>query len=142
MLVARDKARQDDSSLEGATQGWTGYLNGTHTPKFGKPPRIIYLAFAGETLVGNVACHHTTKQGFEAELQSIYVHPDYQGQGLGTALLRMAVDRLLAAGIASMMVGFYSDNPFQRFYVKYGGQLTASHRCEWSDLNALRHLLD
>ena len=127
--------------LERTVKRWTGYISGTHTPRFGKAPRRIYLAFDNDTLAGHVACHHTAKHGCESELQSIYVLPEYQGKGLGTILLSMAVDWLVGTGVKSMVVGFYSDNPFQRFYFKYGGVKSESSGCEWHDLAELQRLL-
>lgn len=130
-----------EEAISGTIKRWTNYIEGTHTPRFGKAPRVIYLAFDKDTLVGHVACHHTTKQGFESELQSIFVLLEYQGKGLGTILLSMAVDWLVNAGIKSMMVNIHSDNPYQRFYLKYGGVKAAPSRYEWHDLNQLQDLL-
>ena len=66
--------------------------DGGHRWHFAKPPRKVWLALIDGRVVGHVACHLTTKQGFEAELQSIFVRPEFQRRGLGTDLLRMAVD--------------------------------------------------
>ena len=53
-------------------------------------------------------------------MQSIFVRPEFQRRGLGTDLLRMAVDWLRTQGARSMMVGFHSDNEYRAFYLKYG----------------------
>ena len=74
-------------------------------------------------------------------MQSIFVRPEFQRRGLGTDLLRMAVDWLRTQAARSMMVGFHSDNEYRAFYLKYGGVLGASSRCEWSDLVELHKLL-
>ena len=57
-----------------------------HTPREGKEPRVIYLAFDKDILVGHVACHHSTPSqktgGCQSELQSIFVLLEYHGRGI------------------------------------------------------------
>lgn len=139
--VSRVKSLAHNVSVERTTRRWRNYINRTHTPKDGKLPRVTYLAFANDTLVGHVACHHSTRHDCESELQSIHVLPEYQRTGLGTILLGMAVDWLVRTDITSMMVGFHPDNPYQQFYLKYGGLKTAPGRCEWHNLSQLQDLL-
>lgn len=134
------EALTNEALLE-RTQYWIRYLEGTHTPRFGKPPRVAYLAFEGEVPVGSVACHHSSKQGCESELQSMHVHYRYQGKGIGATLLSLVVDWLVGTDIKSMMVNIHSDNPYQQFYQKYGGVRAASSRYEWHDLDALQERL-
>ena len=141
IVASRDKVREDDGSAEGTANRFRGYIEGTHHPRFAKPARKVWLALVGDRLVGHVACHLTTKQGFEAELQSIFVRPEFQRRGLGTDLLRMAVDWLRTQGARSMMVGFHHDNEYREFYLKHGGVLGAASRCEWRDLEALHNQL-
>ena len=74
-------------------------------------------------------------------MQSIFVRPEFQRRGLGTDLLRMAVDWLRTQAARSMMVGFHSDNEYRDFYLKYGGVLGALSRCEWHDLVELHKQL-
>ena len=141
IIDSTDDLHPDDEWVENTAKRWTGYIEGTHTPRFGKEPRITYLAFDNSILIGHVACHHSTKQGCQSELQSIFVHLQSQRKGIGTRLLLMAVEWLVSTGIKSMMVGFHSNNPYQRFYLKYGGVKTALSRCEWHDLSQLQRLL-
>lgn len=115
---------------------WIGYLNKTSSPRYALDPRIIYLACDGERVVGYAACHHTTKQGIEAELQSIYVLKEYQRQGIGTALVMRVVKWLLADGKNSLLAGFYGNNPYVTFYQKLDGDLTEGP-CIWRDLQQL-----
>ena len=94
IVASRDKVREDDGSAEGTANRFRGYIEGTHHPRFAKPARKVWLAMVDDCVVGHIACHLTTKQGFEAELQSIFVLSEFQRRGLGTDLLRMAVDWL------------------------------------------------
>ena len=115
---------------------WVGYINKTSSPRFALDPRIIYLACDGEHVVGYGACHHTTKRGIEAELQSIYVLKEYQGQGIGTALFVKVVSWLLAEGKNSLLTGFYGANPYVRFYQKLEADITEGPAI-WRDLQQL-----
>ena len=137
IVASRDKVRDDDGSAEETVNRWRGYITGTHHPRFAKPPRKIWLALLDGHVVGHIACHLTTKQGFEAELQSIFVRPEHQRRGLGTELLSMAVAWLRSRGARSMMVGFHGDNEYRAFYLKHGGVQAAPSRCEWHDLEDL-----
>lgn len=119
---------------------WTGYINKTTSPGSALDPRIIYLACDKETVVGYAACHHTTKQGIEAELQSIYVLKEYQGQGIGSALLKRIVEWLLADGKKSLLAGFYDKNSYVAFYKKLRENL-ANGPCIWYDLQELNETL-
>ena len=144
IIESTDEPHPGEEFIEARTKRWKGYIEGTHTPRSGKGKerkelRVIYLAFDLDTLVGHVAAHHCTEDGL-SELQSIYVHREYHRKGIGTALLHMAVDWLVSTGIKSMMVGFWEDNPYQQFYLKYGGVKTRPHRCDWHDLSQLQSL--
>ena len=59
---------------------------------------------------------------YRAELYSIYLLQEYQGQGIGRQLTRRLVERFLQAGITSMLLWVFVDNPSCRFYEALGGQ--------------------
>ncbi|HET9999863.1 MAG TPA: GNAT family N-acetyltransferase [Ktedonobacteraceae bacterium] len=59
---------------------------------------------------------------YQAELYSIYLLQKYQGQGIGRQLTRRLVERFLQAGIRSMLLWVFVDNPSCRFYEALGGQ--------------------
>src|ERR1700719_3959611 len=59
---------------------------------------------------------------YEAELYSIYLLQEYQGQGIGRQLTRRLVERFLQSGIQSMLLWVFADNPACRFYEALGGQ--------------------
>ncbi len=113
---------------------WKGYIEKTRNPKKSKNPRVIYVALDGARMVGYAACHHTTKWGVGSELQSMYVLKDYQGQGIGTHLFELVVDWVRAAGIHSMGVNLYSENPYRRFYEKMGGEYLRPSALLWKNL--------
>jgi len=56
-----------------------------------------------------------------AELDELQVHPDYQGRGIGTRLVRSATREARAAGFAVMyLVAEASNAPARRVYEKNG----------------------
>ncbi|MBL8067695.1 MAG: GNAT family N-acetyltransferase [Armatimonadetes bacterium] len=55
---------------------------------------------------------------------SLYVHPDFYRQGLGTALLRACANKALERGHEGMMIGVFRDNVrAKNFYLKLGAEL-------------------
>ena len=70
VIASRDKQRDDDMSFEAIAERFRGYMNRTHHPQKAEDPRVVYLALEDSQVIGHVACHHSTRNGLEAELQS------------------------------------------------------------------------
>ena len=87
--------------------------------------------------VGFAAYHHTTRHGADAELESLYVLKESQGQGLGTMLLRIVGHRLHTDGSGSMCVGYDHRNPYKRFYLERGAVAINPHWAVWRGLRPL-----
>jgi GNAT superfamily N-acetyltransferase len=94
----------------------------------------MVLAERGGRLVGFAAYHHTRRWHCDAELESMYVSPDCQHQGIGTELLRVIIERLRAEGSSSMCVGYNPRNPYKRFYWKHGATEINPHWAAWRSL--------
>ena len=59
---------------------------------------------------------------FRGEVYAIYVLPEYQGRGIGRALLRMAANELVERDLHSMVIWVLRENaPSRRFYERMGG---------------------
>ncbi|MSO70132.1 MAG: N-acetyltransferase [Alphaproteobacteria bacterium] len=58
---------------------------------------------------------------FDAELYTLYVRPDFQGQGHGRALLATAFQRLVQVGFQAALVWVLAENPARFFYAAMGG---------------------
>ncbi len=65
------------------------YLEGYHHPQKALLPRVGYVAVADGTVVGYIAGHLTTRNACAAEVQYLFVSPDYRRNGIGTALLKL-----------------------------------------------------
>ena len=64
--------------------------------------------------------------GFEGEVYTLYVLPDFQGQGLGRLLLTELFQQLQADGYRSALVWVLQENPAGFFYEAMGGRPAAS----------------
>lgn len=61
-------------------------------------------------------------KGYEGELYAIYILKEYQGQGIGTALIKPVIDEIKGMGLNTMLVFVLKDNTSRHFYEALGGQ--------------------
>jgi ribosomal protein S18 acetylase RimI-like enzyme len=59
---------------------------------------------------------------FAGEVQTLYVMPDWQDQGIGRSLLQGCFEGLRARGLASAVIWVLADNPSRFFYERMGGK--------------------
>ena len=109
-----------DSDVEHAVQSWERYLGTGSTAQAATGDGFGVFALLAGRRVGFAAYHHTRRYDCDAELQKIYVLKTAQGRGVGTAMLRLIADRLVADGSKTMCVGYDPANPYKRFYAKHG----------------------
>lgn len=57
-------------------------------------------------------------------LEGLWVHPDFHGQGLGSALIEDAVERFTALGAPHVLIEVHPANPALRLYRRHGFVLT------------------
>ena len=96
----------------------------------GRCPGGVLVAEVGELVVGVcqliVFRHLQSRGGLCAEIESVHVHPEHRGSGIGSALLRHAIDR--ARGLGCYRVQLTSNvvrGDAHRFYERLG--FTPSH---------------
>lgn len=66
---------------------------------------------------------HFGKMGY-ADLEAIYIHPDYQGLGIGSKLKQTFIDWAKSNGATKFVIGVLKDNHNARkIYEKWGGKL-------------------
>ena len=84
----------------------------------------MWVAEDDGTVLGEVAAGQTRDEDAPpgtAEVLALYVEPDRQGEGVGTALLAHAVDELRAAGFVRVILWTLAASPQStRFYAKCG----------------------
>ncbi len=102
----------------------------------------------GGRIVGFGSCGSARGQSESGEIFTLYVAPDWQGQGIGRLLLEALFAQLHEAGLSEAMLWVLSGNPSRFFYEALGG-LRIAERTErfagvdlaeagyaWSDLGA------
>lgn len=73
------------------------------------------------------------------EVQTLYLLPDWQGQGLGRALLRGLLAALAAAGHEAAYLWVLADNPTRFFYERLGGRRVAEQREPFAGVELLEY---
>ncbi|MBE4909767.1 GNAT family N-acetyltransferase [Bacillus luteolus] len=106
----------DDLSYESREQLWLQ----------GIPDGIVYVAEdnSGE-IVGFISGGKERSgkyDGFDGELYAIYILEDYQGKGIGKALVKPLIKDLKEIGLNAMLVLVLEDNPACSFYEALGGK--------------------
>jgi GNAT superfamily N-acetyltransferase len=92
-----------------------------------------FAVFTAKDAAGNVvgfgSCDRSRRRGsrlsLDGEVQSLYVADDWQGQGIGRALMAAMAEHMQAIGCHSAMVWVLRDNPARWFYETLGGAVTA-----------------
>lgn len=63
--------------------------------------------------------------GFDGEVYTLYVHPDFFGHGVGRALLDASFTTLRKRAFTSCVIWAHAKNPARYFYEAMGGRLVA-----------------
>jgi GNAT superfamily N-acetyltransferase len=90
--------------------------------------RSVLVLDVGGAVAGyaTFAPAHTRTQPAAAEVQELYLRPEYQGIGLGIRLFIAALKRIKARGYVRVLVRALADNDRANgFYVRHGGKLVA-----------------
>ncbi|MDB5145398.1 MAG: family N-acetyltransferase [Mucilaginibacter sp.] len=119
---------------------WTKYFNG-ETPVGARSERVVFKAVKGEHVVGLIAGHLTNRYGKSAEIQKLYVLKEEQRKGIASDLLKSLLTWLFRHHSKSLCVGIDPENPYQKFYIKYGGLHLNPHRIYWDDLAEMEQRL-
>ncbi|WP_404447863.1 GNAT family N-acetyltransferase [Sutcliffiella horikoshii] len=76
---------------------------------------IVGFSSGGKERSGNY-------DGFDGELYAIYILKEYQGQGIGKALIQPIIDEIIGMGLNTMLVLVLEDNASRLFYEALGGK--------------------
>jgi ribosomal protein S18 acetylase RimI-like enzyme len=90
--------------------------------------RPILVLDVGGTVAGYASFAPGNSRGNPgaAEVQELYLRPEYQGIGLGARLFRAVLKRIKARGYARVLVRALADNDRANgFYARYGGKIVA-----------------
>ncbi len=111
-------------------------LQWNHTIRRAAAPEAVLAAespeLPGGRIVGFGSCGSARGQSASGpgsgEIFSLYVAPDWQGQGIGRLLLEALFARLHGGGLNQALVWVLSGNPARFFYEALGGRRVAERK--------------
>jgi GNAT superfamily N-acetyltransferase len=121
---------------EGGTsqERMTGYFDGLHSPQRALPPRVIFLAEEGDSLVGYIAGHLTQRFDSDGELEWLYVIPERRRSGIATGLMQCLAAWFQQQNAARVCVNVAGGNtPAIQFYARHGAALMKPGWMLWED---------
>ncbi|WP_313805405.1 GNAT family N-acetyltransferase [Cytobacillus sp.] len=103
-------------SYESREQMWTNAIpyGGVYVAE-SNDGRIVGFSKGGKERSG-------TYIGFDGEIYAIYILKEYQGKGIGTALVKPIIAEMNGMGINTMLVFVLEDNISRQFYESLGGK--------------------
>ncbi len=91
-----------------------------------------YLDDATTTIFGDATCFVVFRiMGPEAEILTLATHPDVQGRGLATAMLRAALDALRDRGVEDVFLDVAETNLAAIALYNRTGFIAFSHRAQY-----------
>lgn len=112
------------------------YLKGKHHPRDALLPRIMFVATAGDRIIGYVAGHLTQRYGCDGELRWIYVTRDHRGTGVGDELLDLLAGWFVSKGARRVCVDV-GDPDATRFYARHGAEVLDGPWMVWKDIGSV-----
>ncbi len=109
------------------------YLAGEHHPQQALPPRVLWMASAGESPIGYTAGHLTRRFGCDGELQWIYVVAEHRRSGVASALLRLLAEWFVEHDARRVCVDV-GDDEARPFYRRHGAVELNRHWMVWEDI--------
>ena len=113
-----------------------GYLAGTYNPSYALVERTVFVAVREEQIIGFIAGHRSTRRGCTAELQWMFVLPQWQRQGIGALLLESLRDWFIIQSSTRVIVDAAPENPYRSFYLKHGAVPLDEYWLYWEEIGA------
>jgi len=88
----------------------------------GETVMVAELRQAGVIGFGSYGPNRSGRDGFTGEVYTLYVHPDYQGVGVGGGMLRSLFRALVREGHDTALIWVLAENPARFFYEAMGGR--------------------
>lgn len=116
----------------------TAYLAGQLHPQHALKPRISYVSYAGDGLVGFIAGHLTRRHACDGELEWINVVPEQRGSGIASELLRLLAGWFVRKKALRVCVDVQPTNTAaRRLYRRHGAEDLNPHWLVWNDIGVL-----
>ncbi len=149
MLVIRDMRAEDAPSMEELlVAAWQTAFTGVVDPAFAATRRNndyvgkfrsmlesgeyrLRVAEADGRVVGLATGAPLDWKSYDCETKGLYVHPESQGRGVGSALLRDMMEHFRLKGCRSMIVWTFLGVRNNEFYRALGGTLCEEKEAEY-----------
>ena len=127
-LVIREATTQEVDQL-----GWGTFLHREALRRISRyPDEILFFAWAGEEIVGHLACHPAIPTHFWC----VEVSPTHRREGIGCYLMETAEGQLRQRGIQEVELAVEIDNkPAIAFYEKLGYSCFGTVDAAWQELD-------
>jgi ribosomal protein S18 acetylase RimI-like enzyme len=113
----------------------TRYMNRQHHPQKALMPRVTYLALAGDTVVGFISGHLTTRYSCNGEVQWLNVAAAWRRSGAASGLLRLLAQWFLEQNATKVCVNVDPSNVAARlFYRKHLATNLNEHWMVWNNI--------
>jgi len=110
------------------------YFDGELNPQKALPPRVIFVAEEGDTLLGYLAGHLTTRLACQGELEWIYVTPERRRSGVASGLMPFLATWFQQQQASRVCVNVAQWNtPAINFYARHGAEPMKPGWMVWSD---------
>jgi ribosomal protein S18 acetylase RimI-like enzyme len=107
-----------------------------HHPQQALMPRVIYVAWEEDALVGYVAGHLTRRHACDGELQWVYVVPKRRGSRVARELLCLLAAWFVEQNASRICVNVDPANTTaSRFYTRHGAETLSQHWLVWADIS-------
>jgi GNAT superfamily N-acetyltransferase len=132
------QCRLTDPHAGAADHRMAAYLEGRHHPQQALPPRVAYVALAGDAVIGYIAGHRTRRYDCEGEVQYLFVAAEYRRRGIAAALLRLLAGWFREHGATRVCVNVNIDSPAAApFYASRGASALNEYWYVWEDIGAV-----
>ena len=135
-----DTSLDEDSEYRRLYPRIVGYFAGTYNPSYALAERTMLVAVQEEQIVGFAAGHRSTRMGCTAELQWMFVLPQWQRRGIGAQLLWPLQQWFTVHGGTKVIVDASPENPSRSFYLKHGAVPLDAYWLFWENLGEVSGL--
>lgn len=121
---------------EGGTseERMTAYFDGRFHPQHALLPRVIYLVYEREALIGYIAGHLTRRFACDGELEWLYVIPERRRCGVASGLMPHLAAWFVQQNAARVCVNVAGGNTVAiHFYAKHGAEPMKPGWMLWTD---------
>ncbi len=114
------------------------YMDCELHPQHALMHRVNYVALEGDSVVGLIAGHLTTRHGCDGELEWIDVIPEQRGSGVASGLFRRLAAWFAEQKASKICVDVDPANTIaRRFYTCHGATELNPHWLVWNDISVV-----